>query len=110
MAELVTPTKIIHIDDADFDLLKDHQWRVMENLAGRIGRKLANGKNMGLAATLIGKRPDRNMHLAFRDKNLRNFSRSNIYWTDACYYCGRPLNSFLGTCLHCRTDFNINHR
>jgi hypothetical protein len=110
MAEIIASGKVIHIDDEDFDLVKDHKWRSIQNVSGHIARRLPNGRSIGLAATLIGKRPSKMMHLEFRDKDLRNFSKANVYWTDACYYCGRPMTRFLGMCAHCQEDFNINSR
>ena len=111
MAEIIAlPDKVIHIDDEDFEQLSGYQWRVIDNVAGRVGRRLPNGRYIGLAATLIGKRPGATKRLAFRDKDLRNFSRANLYWTDDCVYCGRPTLGRTGTCDHCRTEFTINQR
>jgi len=104
------PDKPIEIDDEDLERLSQYQWRVLENVSGRVGRRLPNGRMIGLGATLIGKRPFPATRLHFRDKNLRNFRKANLSWTDNCQYCNRPTRSSMGTCKHCQTEFNINNR
>jgi hypothetical protein len=99
MANLyVFPGKIVNIDDEDFERLSAYQWRVVPNVAGKVGRRLPSGKAVGLAAELIGKRPSASKRLAFKDKDLRNFSKSNIRWSNDCIYCGRPMHSLLTRC------------
>ena len=111
MAELfVIPDKLIQIDDEDFEKLKGYTWRTVENVSGRVGRRLENGRLIGLAATLIGKRPAVWARITFRDKDLRNFHRSNIFWDENCINCGKPMHRGSGGCLHCRTECTINNR
>jgi hypothetical protein len=107
---LALPDKPIQIDDEDFERVSAFTWRVVGNVAGRIGRKVHATRYVGLAAMLLGKRPGQSWRLEFRDKDLRNFSKSNIYWSDDCIYCARPSRGHLGACIHCLTDFNINQK
>jgi hypothetical protein len=111
LAELfVFPDKVIQIDDEDFEKLSGYTWRTIDNVSGRIGRRLENRRIIGLAATLLGKRPAVWARISFRDKNLRNFRKANIFWDESCTSCGRPMDRGSGGCLHCRTEFAINNR
>jgi hypothetical protein len=111
MAEIVATYKVIHIDDEDYDRIGQYQWRMIDNVAGRIGRRATpNGRIIGLAATLIGKRPGPTKRLSFRDKDLRNFSKANIFWSNDCVECGRPVEGLTSCCNLCLADFRIDIR
>jgi hypothetical protein len=106
----VFPDKIIQIDDEDAETLSAYSWRTIDNVSGRVGRRLANGRIIGLAATLIGKRPAVWARVTFRDKDLRNFCKDNIFWDQNCINCGKPMSHGSGGCVHCRAEATINNR
>jgi hypothetical protein len=111
MAQLpVFPNKLIEIDDEDAEQLCGHYWRTIENVSGRVGRRLLNGRTIGLAATLIGKRPAIWARVTFRDKDLRNFRKENIFWDEKCINCGREMSGGSGGCMHCRAEAAIHNR
>lgn len=111
MAEILAGQKVIHIDDEDYERISAFQWKTIDNIAGRIGRRpRPTGKIIGLASTLIGKRPGATKRLEFRDKDLRNFSKSNIHWCDTCANCLRKLDGMTSWCNHCFTDQQIAMR
>jgi hypothetical protein len=111
MAEIVATYKVIHIDDEDYERIGQYQWRMFDNIAGRIGRRpTPKARIIGLAATLIGKRPGPTKRLCFRDKDLRNFSKSNLFWSSECVECGREVEGLTTCCNLCLADFRIDIR
>jgi hypothetical protein len=111
MAEIVADYKVIHIDDEDYHRIGAYKWKAIDNVAGRVGRRDPHsGRIIGLAATLIGKRPGPTKRLSFHDKNLRNFSKSNIFWNSDCIECGKPVEGLTSCCNFCLADFRIDIR